>query len=234
MDSAGCYPRIFDQGISPPEWLSAYVATYIDRDVRTVSNVGDLVTFQRFVELCAGRVGQLINYSNLASASGISQPTAKAWLSILETSFILFRLPARSGNVRKRLVKMPKLHFYDTDLVCWLLGLRSADQLRQHPLRGAIFETWVASEVLKHRANVGERGGVYFYRDQNAVEADLLVDTGDGMALVEAKAGQTVTQDMIAPALRIAEVLRGAVRARPYGIYGGSTSQKRHNVTILP
>ena len=231
---AGGFPRIYDQSIIPSDWLAAYVGTYIERDVRTVANVGDLVTFQRFVELCAGRTGQLINYSNLASDCGISQPTARSWLSILETSFIVFRLPAWSGNVRKRLVKMPKLHFYDTGFVCWLLGLRAAEQLHRHPLRGAIFETWVASEVLKHRANAGERGGMYFYRDQNAVEADLLIEYADQIALVEAKAGRTVTQDMLSPALRIGKTLSHVAATRSYVIYGGDAAQKRHDVTVLP
>ncbi len=150
---AGGYPRIFDHGLDPAEWISAYVATYVERDVRTIGAVGDLVMFQRFVELCAGRTGQLLNYSSLASDCGVSQPTAKAWLSVLETSFIAFRLPAFHSNRRKRLVKMPKLYFHDTGLACWLLGIRSADQVRSHPLRGALFETWVATEVLKGRTN---------------------------------------------------------------------------------
>ena len=129
----GGYPRIYDRQLDPAEWLSAYVATYVERDVRQVANVGDLVTFQRFVSLCAGRTAQLLNFSNLAADAGVAQPTAKAWLSILEASFIAFRLPAWSGNLRKRLVEMPKLHFYDSGLACWLLGIRDAAQLRSHP-----------------------------------------------------------------------------------------------------
>lgn len=144
----GGYPRIFDQRLDPSTWLSAYVGAYIERDVRSVTNVGDLSTFQRFVGLCAGRSGQLLNLSSLAADCGISQPTAKVWLSLIETTYIAFRLPAFSGNLRKRLVKMPKLHFYDTGLMCWLLGIRSPEQLQNHPLRGAIFETWVEGEIL--------------------------------------------------------------------------------------
>lgn len=229
---AGGYPRIYDRAISPSEWLSSYVATYVERDVRSISNVGDLVAFQRFVELCAGRTGQLLNYSTLASDAGVSQPTAKAWLSILEASFIAFRLPGWHGNLRKRLVKMPKLHFHDTGLVCWLLGLRSADQLRTHPLRGAIYETWVVSEMVKHRANAGERGGLYFYRDQNGAEADLLVEHGGGLAVIEAKAGQTITADIAAPAQRIAEAL-GASR-KPLIVYAGEVRQDRSGFTAVP
>ena len=138
----GSYPRIFDGGLEARDWLRSYVATYVERDVRMLSNVGDLAAFQRFVALCAGRTAQLLNYSALAGDCGISQPTAEAWFSILETSFLMFRLPALRTNLRKRLVKMPKLHFYDTGLVCWLLGIRAPEQLRTHPLRGSIFEIW--------------------------------------------------------------------------------------------
>lgn len=223
----GGYPRIYDRAIPPSDWLSSYVATYIDRDVRSISNVGDLTTFQRFVELCAGRTGQLLNYSALASDAGIAQPTAKAWLSILEASYIVFRLPAWSGNIRKRLVKMPKLHFYDTGLVCWLLGLRSPEQLRTHPLRGPIFETWVVSEAVKHRANAGERGGVYFYRDKNGVEADLLLEQGGKLTILEAKAGQTVTADVAAPPLRVKEALGDLAPDKPIVVHGGDADQDR-------
>lgn len=230
----GGYPAIYDRAIEPSDWLSSYVATYIDRDVRTVANIGNLTTFQRFVELCAGRTGQLTNYSALATDTGVTQPTAKAWLSVLQASFIVFLLPAWSGNVRKRLVKMPKLHFYDTGLACWLLGLRSPDQLRTHPLRGPIFETWVVSEVLKHRANAGERGGVYFYRDQHGGEADLLIEHVDGMTVLEVKAGQTVTADLLSPAQRIGEALATVKKTRVVAVYGGDKAQTRSDVRLVP
>ncbi len=230
----GGYPRIYDRSLHASDWLSSYVATYIERDVRTVSNVGDLVTFQRFVQLCAGRSGQLLNYSNLASDCGVSQPTAKAWLSILETSFLVFRLPSWSGNTRKRLVKMPKLHFYDTGLACWLLGIRSASQLRNHPLRGAIFESWVVSEIVKHRANRGERGGVAFYRDRNGAEADLLLETSGTITAVEVKAGQTVTNDMLSAVSRIADGLGSAAAPRSIVVFGGHRRQVRQDVLVLP
>ncbi|MCY4024830.1 MAG: DUF4143 domain-containing protein [Acidobacteria bacterium] len=166
--------------------MRSYVASYIERDVRTISTVGDLNTFQRFVELCAGRTAQLLNYSALADDCGISQPTAKAWFSILEASFVAFHLPPFNVNRRKRLVKMPKLYFYDTALACWLLGVREPGQLRTHPLRGAIFETWVVSEVLKHRTHRGESGGLSFYRERNGAELDLLIEEPDRLTVVEA------------------------------------------------
>jgi predicted AAA+ superfamily ATPase len=229
----GGYPRIYDGGIPASEWLSAYVATYVERDVRTIANVGDLALFQRFLGLCAGRTGQLLNFSSLASDCGVSQPTARAWLSILEASFILFRVMPWSGNIGKRLTKMPKLHFYDTGLACWLLGIRSAEQLATHPLRGAIFETWVVSEVVKHRANAGERAGVWFYREQRGAEADLLVEHAGGFTVVEVKAGQTIGGDSLARARAIGAGLDG-VRSRAMVVYGGDAAQERSDGSIVP
>lgn len=232
---AGGYPRIFDQQIAPADWLRSYVATYIERDVRTISNVGDLTTFQRFVELCAGRTGQLLNYSALAADAGVSQPTAKAWLSVLETSFITFRLPAFHANLRKRLVKMPKLHFYDTGLVCWLLGIRTAEQLRSHPLRGAIFETWVVSEILKHRMNAGETSGLSFYRDRDAGEADALLERAARITLVEAKASQTASSSLLEGVRRVQDTLVADGReCEAMVVYGGAEGQERSDVSLVP
>ena len=231
---AGGYPRFFDRKLSAGEWLGSYVRTYLERDVRTVTRVGDLVTFQRFVELCAGRTAQLLNLSALAADAGVSQPTAKAWLSVLETGFIVFRLPPLHANIRKRLVKMPKLYFHDTGLACWLLGIRTADQLRRHPLRGAVFETWVVSEIIKHRTNRGELGGVFFYRDQHGTEADLVIEFGKQRVLVEAKAGQTVSQDMLSAARRIKTTLEQAGPCRAVLAYGGQARQRRQDLLVLP
>ena len=232
---AGGYPRIFDQQLDPSDWLRAYVATYIERDVRSISNIGDLATFQRFVELCAGRTGQLLNYSSLAADCGVSQPTAKAWLSVLETSFIAFRLPAFHTNLRKRLVKMPKLHFHDTGLACWLIGVRTPEQLRSHPLRGALFETWVVSEIRKHRENRGETGGLSFYRDRHAAEVDLIIESADRLTLVEAKAAQTASPSLFDGARRVKE--RITEPSRPCDIvlaYGGHEAQHRSDSRLVP
>lgn len=232
---SGGYPRIFDRGLDPADWLRSYVATYLERDVRTISNIGDLVSFQRFVELCAGRTGQLLNLSSLASDCGVSQPTTKAWLSVLETSFIAFRLPAFHSNRRKRLVKMPKLHFHDTGLACWLLGIRSAEQLRSHPLRGAIFETWVVSEVLKHRTNRGLTGGLSFYRDKDGVEADLVVEDGGRLIVGEARAAATANSSLLDGAVRVRGLLESTGReVASIVVYGGTESQERSAATLTP
>ncbi len=237
---AGGYPRIFDRNLDPGEWLRAYVGTYVERDVRTLGNVGDLPAFQRFVGLCAGRTAQLLNYSSLASDCGVSQPTAKAWFGVLEASFIAFRLPAFRANLRKRLVKAPKLHFYDTGLVCWLLGIRSAEQLRSHPLRGAIFETWVVSEVLKHLTNRGEEAGrLSFYRDRDGVEADLIVERPTGsLTVVEAKAAQTAPSGFFKAARRmrdrLAEPDAGGRLCDAVIAYGGGEPQSRTDARLVP
>jgi len=232
---AGGYPRIFDRELRPADWLASYVATYLERDVRSISNIGDLVTFQRFVQLSAGRISQLLNLSSLASDCGVSQPTAKAWASVLEASFIAFRLPSYHGNVSKRLIKMPKLHFYDTGLACWLLGLRNTAQLDLHPLRGAIFESWVVSEITKQRFNRGESNGIYFFRDRAGLESDVLVQGRKTLKLVEVKAGQTIASDWAANSLKIREMFVRAKQAVScVVVYGGAQRQERNGVIFLP
>jgi predicted AAA+ superfamily ATPase len=232
---AGGYPRIFDRELRPADWLASYVATYLERDVRSISNIGDLVTFQRFVQLSAGRISQLLNLSSLASDCGVSQPTAKAWASVLEASFIAFRLPSYHGNVSKRLIKMPKLHFYDTGLACWLLGLRNTAQLDLHPLRGAIFESWVVSEITKQRYNRGESNGIYFFRDRAGLESDVLVQGRKTLKLVEVKAGQTIASDWAANSLKIREMFARTKQAVScVVVYGGAQRQERNGVTFLP
>lgn len=232
---AGGYPRIFDEALDPSEWLRSYVATYIERDVRTISQVGDLVTFQRFVELCAGRTGQLINYSDLASDCGVSQPTARAWLGVLEASFIVFRLPPFHRNLGKRLIKTPKLHFYDTGLACWLIGIRTPGQLRSHPLRGPIFETWVVSEIVKYRLNRGETRGLSFYRNRDGAEVDLVVERPSRLTLVEAKSSQTPSASLFDGAVRVQRHLAAASPQCDIAVaYGGGESQRRAAGQLVP
>jgi hypothetical protein len=231
----GGYPRILDQKLRPADWLSSYVATYLERDVRTLINIGDLAAFGRFVQLCAGRVGQLLNLSSLASDCGISSPTAAKWFSVLEASFIAFRLPSFHGNFSKRLIKMPKLHFYDSGLACWLLGIREASQLSVHPLRGAIFESWVIAEILKNRLAAAEGNGVYFFRDKTGLEADALVQCGTDYFAVEVKAGQTLSSDMASVVNRVVATLAGGgLNAKPVIVHGADTKQTRSGVLYLP
>jgi predicted AAA+ superfamily ATPase len=231
----GGYPRILDRKLRPSNWLASYVATYLERDVRSISNIGDLVAFQRFAQLSAGRLSQLLNLSSLASDCGVSQPTAKAWASVLEASFIAFRLPSYHGNVSKRLIKMPKLHFYDSGLACWLLGIRDVAQLDVHPLRGAIFESWVVSEIVKQRCNRGESNGVYSFRDKSGLESDVLVQGRRTLKLVEVKAGQTISSDWAANAQKIMGMFaRTKQGVSCVVVHGGTERQERNGVTYLP
>lgn len=231
---AGGYPAIFDRNLVPADWLSAYTALYLERDVRDLRNVGNLASFQRFVQLCAGRTAQTLNAASLASDAGVTQPTAVAWLSVLEASFLVYRLPCHAGSTRKRLTRMPKLHFLDTGMACWLLGIRSVEHLRTHPLRGALFETWVVSEILKHRTNHGETGGMFHYRDRHGLEADLLVRRGNSWWIVEAKAGQTPASGMATAAQQVAvdlgDVEPGGLRV----VYGGDSLQRRKEADLVP
>ena len=232
---AGGYPRIFDRKLDPSEWLRSYVATYVERDVRTISQVGDLAIFQRFVELCAGRTGQLVNFLSLASDCGVTQPTAKAWLGVLEASYLVFRLPPYHRNLGKRLVKTPKLHFYDTGLACWLMGIRTPQQLRTHPLRGAIFETWVVSEIVKHRLNRGETRGLYFYRNRDGAEVDLVIEHPSRLTLVEAKSSQTPNSSLFGGALRVQRQLsQESPPSEIAVVYGGAESQMRTVGRLIP
>ena len=231
----GGYPAILDRRIAPSDWLAAYVATYLERDARAIGNISDLEAFQRFVELCAGRTAQLLNYSSLATDCGVSQPTAKAWLNVLEASFLVFRLRPFHANLRKRLVKTPKLHFHDPGLACWLLGIRSAEQLRTHPLRGALFETWMVTEIAKHRTNRGESGGLTFYRDRSGAEADLIIEHGDRLTVVEAKSSQTATNRLLDAPRRVGAIVEQTGRhCEKIVVYGGDQVQQRSDARLAP
>ena len=187
----GSYPRIFDEGLQPSQWYGDYFQTYVEKDIRQLIKLGDLNTFDRFVRLLAGRVGQLFNGASIGNDAGISAPTAKSWFSVLEASFITFSLQPHFKNFSKRLIKSPKIYFYDTGLICYLLRIREPEQLAQHPLQGAIFENWVVSETIKHAYNLGRDPDAYFWRDQTGHEIDLVLDQGLYLDLIEIKSGKT-------------------------------------------
>ncbi|MDZ7790750.1 MAG: ATP-binding protein [Xanthomonadales bacterium] len=230
----GGYPRIYDRQIEPADWLASYVATYVERDVRSISSISDLNAFQRFLGLCAGRSGQVLNYSALANDCGITQPTAKAWLSILEASFIVFLVPAWSGNVRKRLARSPRLVFLDSGLLCWLLDIRTPTQLKTHPLRGAIFESWALSEIYKRRLHANERRGMYFYRDQSGLEADLVLETAGKAVLMEFKSSATIHRDFTKALQKVRTTMGEEYITNAYVVYGGDQPQKRQSIQIRP
>lgn len=192
---SGFYPRIYDEKLNPNQFYADYVQTYLERDVRNFSEIKNLTTFQRFLKLCAGRVGQLLNMDSLGSDTGISGVQVKHWLSILEASYIIYLLPPWFSNIGKRLIKSPKLYFYDTGIVSWLLGIEKAAQLENHPLRGNVFENMLISEVLKHRLNQGKTSGLYFFRDARGMEVDLLYPMGREYLPIEIKAGKTIASE---------------------------------------
>lgn len=232
----GAYPRILDQNIPAHQWLADYTTTYVQRDVREVVNVGDLQAFSGFLKLCAGRTAQEINLTAIGSDAGVSHNTVRAWLSVLETSYIVHRLPAWHINIRKQIVKAPKLHFFDSGLVCHLLGIREPEQLYHHPLRGAIFESWVVSEIFKAHAHLGLQPGMFHYRESRSVEIDLLIDQVRSMDAVEIKSGATVSKDFFKNLERFPDRLHKASPGKSLRkniVFGGDTTQKRSTVQII-
>lgn len=191
----GGFPRIYDKNIHPADFFPSYVQTYLERDVRTLKNITDLSTFIRFLKLCAARIGQLINISSLANECGISTPTVNSWLSILETSYVIHFLKPYYKNYNKRLVKSPKLYFYDTGLASSLLGLETEEQLATHYLRGELFENMIINEYIKQCYNEGKEPNIFFWRDSNQNEVDLLIEKGGNLQAVEIKASATLKTD---------------------------------------
>jgi len=228
----GGYPALYDGARNAGDWFASYVATYVERDVRQVLNVQDLATFQRFVRLCAGRTGQLLNLNALAGEAGISHTTARAWMSVLESSDLVHLLPPYHQNFGKRLVKSPKLYFLDAGLASWLLGIRTVETLETHPSRGALFETLIVSEFLKARYNKGLPSDLYFWRDNNGLEADLIFETGGSLQMVEIKSGQTLTSDYVRAGKKAASFAKDQ-SLMPCLVYGGGDSYERNGVRVV-
>lgn len=229
---AGAFPRIHDVGVPHRRWLADYIDTYVQRDVRQLLSVTDLTAFSTFVRLAAARTGTEVHLSALGADAGITHNTVRSWLSVLEASYLALRLPPWHTNARKQLIKSPKLHFTDSGLVCALLGIHTADHLRHHPLRGAVFESWVVAELAKQRAHAGQRGGLHHYRDARRLEVDLIVDEPPSLTLVEIKSGATVQRSWFAPMDRLHAALGGR-EVRKVLLYGGETSQHGSEHTVL-
>lgn len=228
----GLYPPIYDRQPNPTHWYDSYIRTYVERDVRQLINVRDLNKFQRFVRICAAHTGQLVNLSGLANDSGINHMTAKAWLSVLEASYLVTLVSPHFNNFNKRLVKSSKLYFLDTGLAARLLGLQTADQLTTHPQRGALFESWVVSELLKARFSHALSSNLYFWRDHTGNEIDILIEQKNRLLPIEVKSGQTVTSDFL-KGLNYWLDLAGDSADEAWLVYGGSQSQTRKNVKVI-
>ena len=229
----GFYPRIHYKNLRPDRWLADYHRTYVERDLRDVLRVLDLTAFERFMRLVAARTGQELNLSALASDAGITQPTAKHWLSALRIGFIVTLLPPHHANFRKRLRKTPRLHFLDTGLACYLLGIHDPETLERHPLRGAIFESFVVSELVKAFENSGREAPLFFWRDRTGHEVDILVDLGDQLLPVEVKSGLTVASDAV-EGLRWWLDLPANPNRQGVLVHGGVDSYETKGITVLP
>lgn len=228
----GAYPPLYDQPVEAGKWHDNYIRTYVERDVHQLRNIGNLNTFDRFLRLCAGRIGQLLNLHNLALETGVDGKTAAAWLSVLESSFIVYRLPPHYRNFNKRVVKMSKLYFYDTGLVCALLGIQNAEQLSYHPLTGNLFENFVVSELQKVITNKGKRHKLYFWRDNVGHEIDIVIEHAGELYPVEIKSGRTITPEYFKN-LTFWQKISGARAATV--LYAGKQVQHRSTgITILP
>ncbi len=228
----GLYPPLYDRELNPSNWYKSYMQTYVERDVRQLLNIKNLSTFQRFLRMCAARVGQLLNLSNLANECGITHNTAKAWVSILEASFIVFLLQPHHRNYNKRLVKTPKLYFYDSGFATWLLGIQNPDQLSIHAMRGSLFEGWIISELVKNRFNQGLESNLYFWRDHTGNEIDVIVEQGEKLIPIEIKSGQTLSKTAFT-GLRKWLKLAGDDADQSYLCYGGDDNYKRSETTVL-
>ncbi|MEM1179061.1 MAG: ATP-binding protein [Acidobacteriota bacterium] len=228
----GFYPRLYEMQLNPTQMLGDYFETYVERDVRQLSELRDLVTFQRFVRLLAGRTGQLVNYSSLGGDVGVSHTTIREWLSLLEASYVIFRLPPYFANISKRLVKSPKIYFVDVGLAAYLLGIESAAQIFTHPLRGALFENLVVAEALKARTHRGQRGdNLFFYRDSSGLEVDLLLAVADRLIGVEMKSGATFSKSFLKGLRQLSGVL-GDRLARRVVVHDADSTFPVGDVTV--
>lgn len=230
----GFYPRIWDKQLNPTQALGNYYETYVERDLRQLVAIKDLNLFQRFIRLCAGRVGQLLNTSSLANDTGISHTTARNWLSLLEASYVIFLLPPFYTNISKRLIKSPKLYFYDVGLAVYLLGIENTEQISRDPLRGSLFENMVTAEALKYRFNQGKKSNLFFYRDAKGNEVDLLMVNGADIFPIEIKAGMTITRDYFKGLNHFVKLFPDQIPKGSGIVYSGDQAQKRTNVTIVP
>ncbi|MBX9830361.1 ATP-binding protein [Candidatus Babeliales bacterium] len=223
----GCYPRLYSQPISVQTWCSNYISTYVEKDVRQVLNISDVIAFQGFLKLCAARIGNLLNYADIARDAGISLNTAKSWIAILQASYIIKLLPPYYKNFNKRVIKSPKIYFNDTALVCSLLGIRTAEELHTHPLKGALFESFVISEMFKHNYNHNKTPQIYFWRDVQGHEIDVVIEKSyNHVVPVEIKAGMTFSDNFFRELFAWREITEQETLPL-YVVYGGNENLQR-------
>jgi len=229
---SGFYPALYDRGIEPAQYYPGYIQSYIERDVRSLKNIGNLNTFHRFLQLAAGRIGQILNYSSIANDLGMDHKTVKAWISILEASYIIFLLNPHYKNFNKRVIKQPKLYFYDTGLAAALLRIRSKDALYLSHLRGSLFENFIIAEYHKSMFHSGLQPDAFYFRDKSGNEVDMIIDRPPNLFPVEIKSGETVTKDFFKGLVKY-QVLSGALPEHSFLVYSGSKSVKRKYAHLL-
>lgn len=222
----GLYPPIYDQHIPPRDWYPNYIRTYVEWDVRQIKNIIDLIVFERFMRLLAGRTGQELNLTSLSVETGADAKTIQSWIGILESSFIIYLLKPHYRNFNKTLVKRPKVYFYDTGLVCSLLGITTEAQISSHPLRGSLFECLVVTELVKKRTNMGKAVNLFYWRDKTGHEIDVIVDNNDTLLPIEIKAGKTINTEFFKNLLYW-NTLSGMHNG--YLVYTGNENQRRSN-----
>ncbi len=228
----GCYPRLYDKKITAKEYFTSYLQTYVERDVRLLRNIIDMTAFKRFLKLCAANVGSVLNVASLAKDAGISVVTANSWISILEASFVLLRLPPYYKNFSKRVIKSSKIYFCDTGLLCNLLNIFNREQLQESNLRGAIFENLIVLELMKAALFKGEEPQLYFWRDTNQNEVDLLRETDGKLEAIEIKSGETKNQKFYDGLKKFSEV-SGISLSDTKVVYGGSDSYRGENQKFI-
>lgn len=222
----GFYPPVYDRDILTEDWYPNYLRTYIERDVRQIKNVTDLIVFERFIRLLAGRTGQEMNYTSLAVEAGVDTKTIQSWVGILENSFIIYLLRPHHNNFNKTITKRPKIYFHDSGLVCSLLGIVQEEQLRLHPIRGSLFETFIVSELVKKRTNAGKPINLFYWRERTGYEIDVIIDHGNTLVPLEIKSGKTITSDYFRNILYWMDISGGK---SGYLLYGGDQEQQRSN-----
>ncbi|MBA3057095.1 MAG: ATP-binding protein [Gammaproteobacteria bacterium] len=227
----GLYPPLHDRDLAPAQWFSNYVMSYVERDVRQLIEVQNLSLFQRFLKMCAARCGQLLNLSALANDCGVTHKTVAAWLSVLEAGYVVFLLQPHHQHFGKRLVKTPKLYFHDTGLASYLMGIQDAQHLAIHSARGALFENWVISELLKRRYNQGLASNLYFWRNNTGEEVDLVLEQGEKLLPLEIKSGQTFNKDYLSGLNKWARYA-GDTALPAHLVYGGDDSFTRSGVAV--
>jgi predicted AAA+ superfamily ATPase len=229
----GLYPGIHSRNLNPNKAYRNYYETYIERDLRQIINIKDLDVFRRFVKLCAGRVGQIWNASNLSNDTGVSIHTIQSWISVLQASYIVFLLPPWYGNIKKRLIKSPKLYFHDVGLASYLLDIETEVQLNRDPLRGALFENLIISELMKRRYNQGLDSNLYYYRDRHGNEIDIIAGTRDLLELFEIKSAQTFTKDFLKNLRYMNKLLDRRIKSLTL-VYDGKEEGMIENIRLVP